>query len=295
MSDDFSCQVFGKAILAGEHAVLRNSAALVFPIRNFSTDFAFKKSDAKFCVKYEGERGNEVELIFPRLLKHALGILNLSTAPLSYGELSIKSNLPLGTGLGASAALCVGLTLLLNNLGFVKNDDLHLFATQLENLFHGESSGVDVAVALEGQPIKFKRSGEKTILRMGWEPQLYVSYSGQKGLTVDCVDQVKTLIGNNPERGKSIDLQMAEAVVLAENAVVARNPQLSALSAAISMAAQCFYDWDLCPPAVDLHIKKLREFGALAAKPTGSGGGGYVISLWSDTPPEAIRAHLTKI
>ncbi|HWU44642.1 MAG TPA: hypothetical protein VN132_14420, partial [Bdellovibrio sp.] len=57
------------------------------------------------------------------------------------------------------------------------------------------------------------------------------------------------------------------------------------LSQAINQAGECFEQWNLNEGAPAKHIQWLRENGAIAIKPTGSGGGGYVLSLWHSKPP----------
>ena len=44
---------------------------------------------------------------------------------------------------------------------------------------------------------------------------------------------------------------------------------------------------DLVPSAVQNHMQQLKKAGALACKLTGSGSGGYVLSLWNEKPTSA--------
>jgi mevalonate kinase len=39
-------------------------------------------------------------------------------------------------------------------------------------------------------------------------------------------------------------------------------------------------------------MEMLKKAGAVAVKPTGSGGGGYVLSLWTTQPPEELLSKL---
>ena len=56
--------------------------------------------------------------------------------------------------MGGSAALCVGITRFFAHLDYLPQDAIYEFSRSLEDLFHGESSGVDIAVAMEGQGIR---------------------------------------------------------------------------------------------------------------------------------------------
>ena len=60
---------------------------------------------------------------------------------------------------------------------------------------------------------------------------------------------------------------------------------LELLISAIEQAAHCFKEWNLITAQLQQHINQLQRIGALAAKPTGAGQGGYVLSLWQNPPP----------
>ena len=47
------------------------------------------------------------------------------------------------------------------------------------------------------------------------------------------------------------------------------------------MAKDCFEQWGLIDSSVQAEMDRLSAQGALAVKPTGSGGGGYLLSLWA--------------
>jgi mevalonate kinase len=47
---------------------------------------------------------------------------------------------------------------------------------------------------------------------------------------------------------------------------------------------ESFSGWGLTTGVLGDHIQQLKDYGALAVKPTGSGDGGYVLSLWRQPP-----------
>ena len=55
---------------------------------------------------------------------------------------------------------------------------------------------------------------------------------------------------------------------------------LDALADGINLGAKIFEEWGLMNDALANAIKDLKEHGAIAAKPIGSGLGGYVVSLF---------------
>jgi mevalonate kinase len=288
----FQCRSYGKWILAGEHSVLRGSPALVFPLRSRVLELEYHNTSQPLELKLEGEHGQELQLLVWGVLEKACEQLKISRSDLN-GLLHLHSSLPVGAGMGASAALCVALSRWLGHLGYIKAADFYEFSRQLENLFHGESSGVDIAVALSGEGLRFLRHGEQRTIKPSWTPKLYISYSGKRGVTVDAVSKVKDLLAQNPAIGERIDLEMMEAVAMAEKALAqTEEAGLPLLAKALERAGHCFVQWGLNEGAPDKHIAWLRESGALAVKPTGSGGGGYVLSLWDNEPSAKVAEEL---
>lgn len=285
----------GKWILAGEHSVLRGSRALVFPLPAMQMTLIYEESERELLAHFQGLTGETYQLLFYGLVDRALEILGRPRKDLK-GSITLESNLPLGNGLGASAALCVVVGRWLADLGWVDAGKLESFCRELENLFHGESSGVDVAVVLSGRPLCFSRFAPSEFLDVQWRPKFYLSSSGQKGLTHTCVQQVKEFIRHNPVVGQQLDDQMSEAVEsmrrLLTHSSQESNSTRAELIKAINTARLCFETWGLTEGMVEREMRLLSEAGALAVKPTGSGGGGYILSLWAEEPPEVLRAKL---
>ncbi len=293
-SQSFETQTFGKWILAGEHAVLRGSPALVFPLYSRSLNFKFfakenKQSSQLIELKLNGTHGSELELLFRGVLEKAFELKNIANNNIQ-GLVEISSSIPIGAGLGASAALCVAITRWFQSMSVVSDSEKHEFARELENLFHGESSGVDIAVVTEESGLIFSKNGEKDFFKPAWKPNLYISFSGQKGITYECVKKVKGMMEKNPDLATVIDERMKTAVLMCKTALSEKTEKsFSLLQQAIQLSGSCFEDWELTQGVVKDHMNKLAKSGASAVKPTGSGGGGYVLSLWEN---EIISAEL---
>ncbi len=286
----FSAQ--GKWILAGEHAVLRGCPALVFPIAKSGMTLSYEASSHPLHLKLEGERGEELKLLAWGVVENGAERLEHNLVEAT-GNLTLSSNLPIGAGLGASAVLCVVIARWFEHLGWIHSDKLYEFARGLEDLFHGESSGVDIAVALSNQGLRFVRGGEREPLLTTWSPRIYLSYSGARGVTSECVAKVKLLNSVNSSLGNDIDNRMRMAVDRAGRAMTSdRESRFGELAEAIEMAGSCFRDWGLSDGTMGEHLSWLRGHGAAAVKPTGSGGGGYALSLWRHAPPPDLAATL---
>jgi mevalonate kinase len=291
MNKSFSTRTYGKWILAGEHAVLRGSPALAFPLIGRSLQLGYEPHSKALDVQFRGEHGTDYKLLFYGVIENALSQLKISQ-PLT-GTFTVDSSLPVGTGLGASAALCGAVARWCEGQGWVAPGELYEFARRLEDLFHGESSGVDLAVSLGGRGVRFVRNGEQKVIQNVWSPKLYLSYCGQRGMTSECVAKVKQLFESDRALAQKLDKQMHLAVDLAEKALINKESVgTAAIKESLELALACFEQWGLCKGDLAHHIRHLKESGALAAKPTGSGGGGYVLSLWSDSPPVSLQSLL---
>lgn len=286
MLSDFNTTTHGKWILTGEHAVIRGHAALVFPVNDHQLTLTYRSSSSHLSADYSGESGADLHLLFWSVLEHGMHLLGKSLNSLS-GHFDLQSNIPIGVGMGASAALCVATARWFLTQNFITDSKLQTFATELENLFHGKSSGLDIAGVSSATGIQFKQ-GTSTPLKQTWQPNWYLSSCGQIGITSHCINQVQALWEQHPDLARRIDEQMEASTALAQEALEQHTPDRQIrLAEAINNAGDCFHQWGLISENLQQHIQFLKNKGAIAVKPTGSGGGGFVISLWDEhTTPE---------
>ena len=287
MSFEFQTQTHGKWILTGEHAVLRGKTAVVFPLHDFTLSLHFRASQEEAKVPVTGAHTQELQLLFWGVLEQGLEMLQMPLTHLQ-GHFALHNTIPIGSGMGASAALCVAVSRWFESMGYLKDRSAFEFAQQLEHLFHSESSGVDIAGVGAEQGLIFIRNQLPKPLTLAWQPHWYLTPSDQVGMTNHCVKKVKTLFETHPETGHRIDALMQNSSELAIAALQTTGPdQLRQLATAINQAKICFSQWGLCGGKVEACIDSLLRAGALAAKPTGSGEGGYVLSLWVEEPKDS--------
>ena len=290
---DFETTTHGKWILAGEHAVIRGHGALVFPIKARHLTLSYRHSTSELSATYEGDSGADTHLLFWSVLEQGMQLMGRSINSLS-GHFNVYSNIPVGVGMGASAALCVAMARWFVAQNMLENSELEHFAKQLEHLFHGQSSGLDIAGVAASSGIFFKQ-GICIPLEQNWQPHWALSSCGQIGMTSHCIQKVQCLRNEDETLAAEIDLQMADCVAKAQQALQENEPSSRhKLAEAMNMAGDCFKQWGLVSEGLLKHMQQLLDAGAIAVKPTGSGGGGYVISLWENTPP-AMQCELITV
>lgn len=274
----------GKWILAGEHAVIRGHGALVFPLPDKTLTLRYTPSDTatKLAItpQIDGYESDAMQDLLQQIVEYGLSRVERPLSEIK-GDLHIESNIPVGVGMGASAALCVAITRLFTAKQWIAAENEFTFARELEHFFHGQSSGLDIVGVSSERGMYFQHS-QAIPLSPTWSPKWRLSFCGQQGPTANCIQSVQKLWTQSPAMGQLIDQKMQNAVLAAKQAL--EDPYTadsqSHLAKAIHQARACFQEWGLITPVLQRHIQELEEQGALAVKPTGSGGGGFVMSLW---------------
>jgi len=113
-------------------------------------------------------------------------------------------------------------------------------------------------------------------------------------VTADCITKVNKIQKRFPKEFGFWDSEMSEAVNTARTALEKpeTSDSLDQLARSIYRAQGCFQKWELVSKELERGMNQLREAGAMAVKPTGSGEGGFILSLWKEKPPESIMEDL---
>lgn len=284
---EFSIEVPAKWVLTGEHAVLRGKQAIAFPYSAFSLKLSYQVAD-QFSIT-----ANPFQTQIKQLIGRALEYLELNENAFKTGELHIQSQIPMGAGLGSSAALCVAIARLVLWKTGASTEHWIKLATHLEDVFHGKSSGMDVATIAISEPILFSLERPPARLEgITKFPRFELYDSGKRGETRDCIERVKHWQKANPHLLTRFDEQMGDATDLSLAGLKTFQTEPDAgceqIARAMSLAQNCFETWGLVTPELMEQKHELLRQGALAVKLTGSGLGGFWVALWRNTSPAAL-------
>lgn len=131
-------KVFGKVIISGEHAVVYGELALAAQI-NLGVNVRV----------IEGK--HEIDPIICRAIEVAGGDRNLGV--------EIESQIPIGSGLGSSAAVAAAIIKAVREhlRNPIDDDELFGLTMECEQIAHGNPSGIDPAVVVYGGLIAFTK------------------------------------------------------------------------------------------------------------------------------------------
>lgn len=278
-------KIYSKVILCGEHAVLRGGMALVAPLKKESILYSFSPAESFSLLL--SEHVAPYEILIQGTLEKALSLVKKTSSDLKLC-LKIQSLVPLGKGLGGSAAVSVLIAKTMQEAGFLKDKSLFSFAVDLENMFHGESSGVDVVGCLSDSLVTYTRGSEPEPLNLK-RSQFYFSVldTGELGGTEDAVAQVLEIKKHKPDLFNTLDHSMNEASLMLKEGLL--DDDASLVKKSFLQATYVYNEWGLISSKMTEVMDEALSQGALCVKPTGSGNGGFILACW-DTKPEDDQA-----
>ena len=252
----------GKLILCGEHAVVYDHPAIAIPV-DLHTTVDYKPTPGPLVVEHE--------LWSPRH-EDRLDLALAQIFPNGGATLEIHSDLPVGVGLGSSAALSVAVARAMGT----PDDDLAEKAMEMERVFHGNPSGLDVAVAMKGKTLWFVKGKPMRIIPSP-KCAIVAIDSGTGGDT-------KAMVQKVADGGEAAQEILADigALVHAARAVMEDPVSLGEL---VTENHGYLKKLGLSTPALDQLVDLALGAKAHGAKLSGAGGGGVVLALIDDPEP----------
>ncbi len=249
------------------------------------------------------------------LVRVALGeaARELDPAQLRPMTLEVRSDLPVGSGFGSSAAVAVGvlaaaLTLLDRQPSATTLDRL---ALEVERRQHGTPSGVDHNTVLRGGVLTVERDGEGGLViesvdvRRSTLERFTVAHTGEpRETTGEVVAAVRDRRRQDPAAFERLLDRMGANVVSFARRLADERPDWSRLAELMNDYEECLEEIGVVPPSVRSALRAARAAG-VAAKVSGAGGlsdpgAGSLLILKSESgslPPAlaSYRSHPVRL
>lgn len=285
----------GKVILFGEHAVVYGRPAIAVPISGVEACVTVRPGEQGSGVWLEccdlpatdkGKGGSHYPLREapagdPLRVAVLLGLTYMGIAPSLEPDLviTISSTIPIARGLGSGAAVT---TAILRALATYFNHPLSPEETshlvyEVEKLFHGTPSGVDNTVIAYQQPVYFVRGEPVELLEVGRPFHLVIADTGVASVTRQVVGEVHQRWQIERARYETLFDAIGAVVRAARESIL--KGTWHALGPLMNENQALLEELDVSSPALDRLLTTARSAGALGAKLSGAGRGGFMIAL----------------
>ena len=269
----------GKLILSGEHSVVYGYSALAMAVDRGITVTLDKRNGKTICPQADERLQQALSLVLP---SHGLHV-------------SFHSDLPIGRGMGSSAALSIAIQRALakheeRTLTFEEEFELGMI---MERFFHGQPSGVDHTVSSLGRGVLYRKEQGKPLIQPFDIPnfKLLVIDSGSAGNTAELVHQVKRNHHKDSIKQGIEDIGSVTQDIIRELQQPTFNP--NNLGRLFSRNHELLQTIGVSTPTLDLLVNEALDKGALGAKLSGAGGGGIVFALVEE--PNGIMEHIQSL
>ena len=278
----------GKVILFGEHSVVYGEPAIAaavdkrvyIKIKPSSSGKTILKSpslnfeaelDSK-SKKYNLKKGK------PGIIRYILEIL-FQYHDHSPIEITLNSNIPIGSGLGSSAAVTVATLAALfkyHNVGFNRKS-LAEKAHNVEETVQGIASPLDTLICTFGGIIYLSRSRNTQSLRINFNTPFIIGYSSKHGNTGKIVKDVRNLKNSNPKVVNHIISAMGNLANEGKHAIL--NNDIEKIGELMNINHGLLDSLGVSTSELSRMVYLSRKYGAAGSKITGAGGGGSMIAL----------------
>ncbi len=207
-------------------------------------------------------------------------------------RIAVKSRVPIGMGLGSSAATAVGTVSAITSLlgqPFSK-DEVFEAAYALERMVHGHPSGIDQATVTYGGLISYSKGRVEAALQAVKPPLLIIGNTGKRRSTGEFVGRVTKLRETQP---KDYGKLASQAQRISERAMeVLRKGRPETLGELMDENQQLLELVGVSSPDLERLISAARSAGAFGAKLTGGGGGGCMIAAVDEKSYSRVAQYI---
>ena len=299
-----------KIILFGEHSVVYGKPAIAAAIdlrtyvrAEFNSNGAIKieakdirvpgltVSFSEDEIYFESDYGKAAEVL--SYVRQAIELVREEAGKDKGVTVSITSQIPVGAGLGSSAAVAVATIGAVSRLFGLEltNEEIGKLGHRVELLVQGASSGIDPTVSAIGGFIHYEKGNFEHLPFM--ELPIVVGHTGSSGSTKELVAMVRRTYEEMPDVIEPLLVAMGKIVGKARDVITSDlggELRLEQLGRLMNINHGLL-------DALGVSTKKLSELvyaarvaGAIGAKITGAGGGGCMYALAPEKQSEVATA-----
>lgn len=312
----------GKLILSGEHAVVYDKPALVMAVDRYaesviipggaSDEVSFDLQDLQqaesFTLRALRDLHQRVARNYRLFLEGKLSIRDVLYKPIELFQfafitildglhlkvangmkIQLHSNIPIGCGMGSSAATVLSVIRAVGHYFRVdfRPEWYQAYSLETENLQHGHASGVDTYISMHGGCARFQK-GQAEKLPLPRMPMHLVHTGVPETSTGECVTRVREHFGNSQIWNDFESVTRAMETALREN-------NLKAIQAAVRENQRLLSHIGVVPQRVQDFVSDVEQWGA-AAKVCGAGAvggdkGGMVLVCSEKAPVDICKKH----
>lgn len=279
---------FGKTILIGDQFVLRQVPAIVAALP-YETEATVERiegegwvlEDHRIEVPGYKEKKKEQQVDSINRILEVMDI-DVKKTPI---KITYGGSLLAGSGVGASAASCVSLARALNNefnLGYSIEQINHV-GWEGEFAYHGIPSGVDNTASTYGGVLLYQIKEETKKFEKIHVAKPIRVVLGNSGITAD-TSKLDVFVDKELERDPDLFESRLNTIRSqgAEMKKALEADDLAKVGEIMTANHQILIDMDLSHETLIYLCDKAIKMGALGAKVTGGGRGGYMVALTPD-------------
>jgi len=279
-----------KIILFGEHAVVYGQPAVAIPLQDIRASAAVS-IDISISNPIVEAKDLKLETALnvtshPESILHIIKAIKLINErvvnlPQSGWRLTVWSKIPMGRGLGSSAATSIAvLRALLKAMNeIISARKLIKLSYELEKIHHGKPSGIDNTVISMEKPILFRKDKAPTMIN----PDSMFFVVGDTGIakkTSEVVSQVADARDENSEQYDYIFNQIGKIALNGARAL--QEGDVLKLGNLMNENQSLLEKINVSSPELDKLISEARLHGAFGAKLCGAGKGGCMVAITKD-------------
>lgn len=290
-----------KIILLGEHAVVYGKPAIAIPVSGLRATVSVEENqipgqglqvivaDLNQQFGVSGLENSASQNPLEKTVEYILKFLQASPPNVT---VTIRSDIPIASGLGSGAAVSTALAraiiLALNQP--LDRTCLNEIIYEVEKIHHGTPSGIDNTVVVYECPVYFIRNHPIQMISIAEPFTFIIADTGKSALTRVAVGDVRELYNSNPSGIQWILDKIEELVLKARQAI--ESGELAELGALMTANHSLLQELTVSSPELDKLVQAALDGGALGAKLSGGGRGGNMIALVTPDTTASVREKL---